>query len=312
MVQLTKNQIHKPSVCILLATYNGENWLHEQLDSIFAQKDCHIEIFVNDDGSNDATIEIISQHPRSTDITVTNHANGGAGQNFLYLMKNTDISQFDYVAFCDQDDIWMEEKLSRAMQQMATHMADAYSSNVTAFWSDGERKLIVKSQPQRLYDYMFESAGPGCTFVFHKQTALAFQTFLQQCSIHKLSEVTLHDWLAYSWVRGTGRKWHIDDYSSLDYRQHDNNVLGASRNKTALKKRLQMVNDGWYFGLARLNAELIGHDNKPAKYLRHGGFFNLLHVLIHAPQLRRRRSEAFFATLLLVNDYIRLKKRPLK
>lgn len=297
-----------PSVAILLATYNGERWLNEQLDSIFAQQECTIHIFANDDGSTDATIEILKQHSRSADISITTHKKGGAGQNFIGLMQNTDFSKYDYIAFSDQDDIWMDAKLSRAISQLSIHKADAYSSNVTAFWHDGERRLIVKSQPQRKYDYMFESAGPGCTFLFNHSTAILFKTFLRDAPADQLTKITLHDWLAYGWARGNGKKWLIDDFSGLDYRQHDNNVLGASRNKTALKKRWQMVNDGWYLHQARLNIKLIGHDNIPAQFLKEGGIMNLIKTMMEIRKVRRRASEALFLSVVFILELFKSKK----
>lgn len=293
-----------PKIAILMATYNGARWLSEQLDSIFAQPDCSIRIFANDDGSSDETLSILAQHRFAANIHVTQNKQGGAGQNFLHLVQSIDLTGFDYVAFSDQDDIWMPDKISRAIAQIKIKKADAYSSNVTAFWADGERRLIVKSQPQRKYDYLFESAGPGCTFVFRNSTATAFQAFLRECPVGKLVKVTLHDWLAYSWVRGTGKKWFIDDFSGLDYRQHENNVLGASRNKMALKKRWQMITDGWYLNQAKLNVDLIGGGGSPALFLKQRHFSDLLQSLVEILQLRRRKSEALFLGFILVRYYM--------
>src|SRR5690606_19432757 len=93
----------RPTIAILMATYNGCDWLEEQLNSAFLQQDCSVHIFVNDDGSSDQSLEIIKSHPRSADITLTTKKCGGAGANFLHLVRSTDISAFDYVAFSDQD-----------------------------------------------------------------------------------------------------------------------------------------------------------------------------------------------------------------
>ena len=302
------SDVSLPLVAILMATYNGERWLSEQLDSIFTQLDCRIHIFANDDGSSDETLAILSRHRFAASIHITQDKRGGAGQNFLHLVQITDLTGFDYVAFSDQDDIWMPDKISRAIAQIKMQDADAYSSNVSAFWADGERRLIMKSQPQRKYDYLFESAGPGCTFVFRNNTATAFQAFLRECPVDKLVKVTLHDWLAYGWVRGTGKKWFIDDFSGLDYRQHGNNVLGASRNRMALKKRWQMITDGWYIEQARGNARLIGHENAPARYLCNGGLGNLVRTLLNISQLRRRRSEALFVGFVLLFEFFGLRR----
>lgn len=301
---------HPVTIAILMATYNGGDWLEEQLDSIFLQQGCNIHIFVNDDGSSDQSLEIIKDYPRFADITITTQKCGGAGANFLHLVRSTDISAFDYVAFSDQDDVWKSDKLMRAVSQLRVHHASAYSSNVTAYWPDGERRLIVKSQPLRLYDYLFESAGPGCTFVLPQKVAHELKEFLDQCPPSDLAKVTLHDWLIYSWVRSNGGTWHIDDFSGLDYRQHGNNVMGASRNRTAMTKRWKMVSDGWYLDEARRNALLVGDRTVPAKFLMHANLKNLFHTLVKVRELRRRKSEALLVGAILLRELFKIRKIP--
>ncbi|MFC4292481.1 glycosyltransferase [Sphingorhabdus arenilitoris] len=307
MAQEFPKNTELPSIAVLMATYNGDRWLNEQLDSIFAQSDCDVQIFANDDGSSDTTLSILQRHRNASRIHITEDRQGGAGQNFLHLLRTANLGDFDYVALSDQDDIWMASKFARAISRLNDSSADAYSSNVTAFWPDGERKLIEKAQPLRKYDYMFESAGPGCTFVFTRETALAFQKFLKNCPSDKLKKVTLHDWIAYGWVRGTGRTWFIDNFSGLDYRQHDSNVLGASRSAGALANRWKMVSDGWYFEQALNNALLIGHSNVAATFLEKRKFADLVRTLLQMTQLRRRKSEALFVGFVLAYEYLRSK-----
>ena len=95
-----------------------------------------------------------------------------------------------------------------------------------AFWEDGQKKTIKKNQPQQKFDHLFESAGPGCTFVLTKKLALKLQQFLKRDQFNQLDNY--HDWLIYAFARTYGFKWHIDSYPGVDYRQHSLNVFGAN------------------------------------------------------------------------------------
>jgi hypothetical protein len=81
---------------------------------------------------------------------------GNANRNFQYLVREAPIGQADYVALSDHDDIWLPDKLRRAVDTLTATGADAYSSDVLAFWPDGREQPVVKSQPQRRY-----GPGPG-------------------------------------------------------------------------------------------------------------------------------------------------------
>src|SRR5271168_832941 len=94
-------------VCILLATYNGEQFLKEQLDSILAQRGVRTVIYVSDDGSRDQTVRVIEEMARkATDIVVLPPVanSGSAARNFIRLCSDVPVAGFDYVAFADQDD----------------------------------------------------------------------------------------------------------------------------------------------------------------------------------------------------------------
>ncbi len=295
-----------PRIAVLLATYNGQQWIGEQLDSVFSQTDCNVDVFVNDDGSADQTLEAIAAHPAAARIAVSKRKCGGAGQNFLFILSHTDLSSYDFVAFCDQDDIWEHNKLQRAVAVLQESGADGYSSDVTAFWPDGERRPVIKSQRQRDFDHCFESAGPGCTFVLARKTVRELKEFLSSCAADDLGKISLHDWFIYCWARETGRQWVIDSFSSLNYRQHGSNVLGAARGLAAWKARWAMVNDGWYLSQARLNAELTGANNPPVRFLRERGFKDFLFCLRNFTQMRRRKSEAAFLSLIFLFHFLRL------
>ena len=97
---------------IILATYNGEKYLREQLDSVLANTFTDFEIHICDDGSTDGTLEIAREYvEKYSQITLwENQENQGYTKNFLQAVKRETAS---YFMFCDQDDIWMPDKIEQ-------------------------------------------------------------------------------------------------------------------------------------------------------------------------------------------------------
>ena len=110
------NIINTLEVCVLMATYNGEKYLREQVDSIIGQHNININLIVRDDGSTDSTINILSEYEEKGLLTYTKGANLGPARSFMELLKFSPIS--DYYAFSDQDDIWLPDKIKTAVDMM--------------------------------------------------------------------------------------------------------------------------------------------------------------------------------------------------
>jgi rhamnosyltransferase len=234
-------------IAVLLTTFNGVEFLGEQVYTILNQIDVNITLYVSDDHSSDGTLQYLNDlaglNSRIVILPKTERV-GAAGKNFYRLVCDVDTSGFDYVAFADQDDIWNLDKLSRHVELIKAKNAECVSSNVMAFWPEGSKKLICKSQPQKKYDFIFESAGPGCTFLM---TPLLVNK-LRQCLLSNqiAKDIALHDWLTYAVCRSLGKKWVIDATPSIMYRQHANNVLGANSGFRALFARMLKMKQGWY------------------------------------------------------------------
>jgi len=247
-----------PKIAVLMATYNGKQCLPEQIDSILQQVDVELKLFVSDDGSTDGTLEYIKQLADSDSQVVMlpkTERMGSAGKNFYRLIRDVDVSGFDYVAFADQDDIWNNNKLSSHVDLIRANDAEAVSSNVMAFWPDGRQKLIVKSQPQQDFDFLFESAGPGCTFLM--KPWLVNKVKDQLLNNEAAKEVTMHDWLTYAVCRAHGKRWIIDTTPSMYYRQHEHNVIGANSGFRAIWARLKKIKSGWYRHEVALIARVV-------------------------------------------------------
>ena len=238
----------KNTVAVLLATFNGLRWLPAQVNSILEQTEVDVLLFISDDLSTDGTWdwlqELATQDSRITLLPQTRKF-GSASANFYRLILDADTTQCDFIAFSDQDDIWELDKLSRHIRIASQGGFDGVSSNVVAFWPNGAAVNIVKSQAQRELDYLFGSAGPGCTYLMSLWLVGELRKLLTDptsCA----SNVALHDWLVYAVCRAAGRDWYIDDVPTVRYRQHDANEFGANHGLRAKVARLKMLKDGWY------------------------------------------------------------------
>ena len=257
-------------VTVLLATHDGAEYLQEQLDSILRQRDVEVRVVVSDDASRDATPALLAAAAADPRVELLPSGVFGSPQaNFLRLMRDADVTGADAVAFADQDDVWHDDKLARQFALLRGKRLDAVSSNVVAFWprADGgvRRRLIDKAQPQRSLDFLFESAGPGCTFVLE---ASAFRQVRDVLAEHPLVDPSVaHDWLVYAVARALGLRWRIDPTPTIDYRQHGSNATGANSGPKQALVRLRALASGRFRSqvgaVARLTAAIaapaLGH-----------------------------------------------------
>lgn len=238
----------QPLVAVLMATFNGRLWIDAQIESILLQDGVTVDIYISDDLSSDGTsylIESFENTHENIKVLRPQASFGSAGKNFYHLITSVNPEKYDYVAFCDQDDIWQRDKLVRHIHLVQQYDVDGVSSNVIAFWPDGRQKFLNKSQPQRQFDYLFESAGPGCSFLMRSSLIKKVRAVLNDAT-GVATSVSLHDWLTYAVCRASGGRWYIDDRPSLLYRQHANNVLGANHGWGSAWTRIRKMRSGWY------------------------------------------------------------------
>ena len=288
-----------PSVAVLLTAYNGIEWIEEQVDSIFNQKDVNIDIYISVDVSSDGTYEWCQDLAlKNTSVNILPYGNhfGGAAKNFFRLIKDVDFNSYDYISLSDQDDIWLPKKVSRAIRLIRDKKLEACSSNVIAFWKDGREQLINKSYSQKKFDYYFESAGPGCTFLFKQESIKKFKIFLID-NWTLVNEVELHDWMIYAYFRTFSMRWYIDKNPSIYYRQHENNQIGANIYWQAYLARLKKIKNGWYRDEVQKIVSLLKPHAKETISLDR--FF----LIINFYKLRRRLRDAL---VLLFMNILRL------
>jgi len=286
---------NSPSVAVLLAAYNGMEWIEEQVSSILSQKSISIEIFISVDLSNDKTHEWCQDLAgKNAHVKVLPYGEkfGGAAKNFFRLIRDVDFSCFDYVALSDQDDIWDSSKLHHAIRTIEQDSLDGYSSDVIAFWSNGREKLVKKSFPQKKFDYFFEAAGPGCTYVLKQQPTQKFKKFLIK-NWENINCIESHDWLIYAFFRSRGMSWCIDSEPLMLYRQHESNQVGSNFGFLAYLKRIKMVKSGWYRSEVRKISEIISINDDA---------FNLdiWFLIKNFYQLRRQNRDTFILLLMIL------------
>lgn len=289
--------ITTPSIAILLSAYNGVEWIEEQVYTIINQKHVNIELFISVDLSTDDTYDLCKKlEQENTNIFVLEYGDrfGGAAKNFFRLIRDVDFVGFDYVALADQDDIWNDSKLDHAVNMIEKNNLDGYSSDVLAFWKNGRKKLIKKSFPQKKFDYFFEGAGPGCTYVMKKNSVQKFKKFLIENWIN-VNLVQLHDWMIYAYFRSQYMKWKIDDKPLMSYRQHRHNQVGLNLGLKAYAIRFNKIRNKWY------RNEVLKIINLLSLYTAKDVSLNRFFLIKNFWNLRRRPRDLFI--LLSMNIF---------
>ena len=236
-----------PKVNVLLAAYNGEKYLEEQINSILNQKDVDVTITISLDKSTDNSLELLNTlKEKHSNIVLLSYGEryGAAAPNFYRLINDTGFESYDYIALADQDDIWFEDKIISGINKLEETGSVGYSSNITAFWADGRKREIIKATPQREYDYLFEGPGPGCSFILTRNFAMEAQNYFRDNN-EKLKLLDWHDWIIYAFARSKNYKWFIDSKSHMLYRQHSNNQIGANSGARQFKKRVKEILSGY-------------------------------------------------------------------
>lgn len=285
-----------PSIGVMLATYNGAKFVGEQIDSILGQRGVRTTIYVRDDGSDDGTPAIIrdyaAAHPgRMVPLADAPRRFGAACENFLSMLSEVHVAPHAYFAFSDQDDIWLPEKLSRAVERLTATGASGYASNLTAFSeAQASEWTIAKARPQRRFDHLFQSASAGCTYVLDAKAAGLIASRIGRVEDHDWKGMS-HDWLCYAICRSHGLAWVIDDWSGIRYRQHEQNLFGAMPGAAGALKRLSLMRDGWYRSVLLRNRPFLNPGDADEQSLLDRmarlNFGDRLWLAAHAHQLRR-------------------------
>ena len=299
----------QPRITVLLATFNGRRWLPDQVTSILDQHGVAVQLVILDDGSTDGTVDwlgvLASTDPRVT-ILPADKPSGSAARNFYRLIERADTSDADLIALADQDDVWVVDKLQRHAALIAAGGFAAVSSSITSFDANGRRTLVQKGYPQRRFDYLTESPGPGSTFLMTPRVIALVREVLQQDPLARTAEY--HDSLIYAIVRARGWAWHTDRASTVDYRQHGENVMGSNVGGAPALARLRLIQSKWHRKQALIHAEVglkIAQDaTRPGlarmnSLMASTGLRSRLGLAMAAGSLRRRPRDRVVIAVLI-------------
>lgn len=225
-------------VCILLSTYNGERFISSQMDSLVNQDYSPLEILVRDDGSIDQTCKIVKDY---VGITIKGEVirgdNVGVVRSFWTLLRQSP-ADVDYLAFCDQDDVWTKDKITRAvsfMMEARQGIPVMYFSRLTIVNENLEPCHLSKlpSRQPTFKNALVENIATGCTIVINDA---ARRLLLKHPPC--LDKVIMHDWWVYLAVSAFG-KVHYDECPTVLYRQHQENLVGSQRGFRAFQGRVK-------------------------------------------------------------------------
>ena len=216
-------------ILIILASFNGVKYIKQQIDSILSQEGVNIDIKIFDDGSSDGTVELISSLYSSERIQIIQNEipTGSSANNFFQSLQQIEeiyFEKYNYIAFADQDDIWLPNKLKEAVVILDTQEADLYMSNLILWQEKSYRKSIVnKSFSQKKYDYLFEGGSAGCTYVLSAKFVLKLKDIIKNTD-NLYWKYFSHDWFIYFVARTNNFKVTIDNRSFILYRIHEKNT----------------------------------------------------------------------------------------
>jgi len=220
-------------IAILLASYNGEKFIAEQIESIIGQTYRNWTLFINDDGSTDSTLRIIEDYSKKYPDKIINInypiKKLGSSANFYKLLESVDS---DYYMYCDQDDYWLPDKIEKCMQRMDEQ--ELIHSNAPLIVHsdlkvvDKDLNILhpsfhgfTKVKPNKFATFNYlgvMNCVTGCTMLFNHAA--------RQLPLQNEETNAWHDWWMALLVARDGKIAYIDEATIL-YRQHDKNVLGA-------------------------------------------------------------------------------------
>ncbi|MBO6284566.1 MAG: glycosyltransferase family 2 protein [Pseudobutyrivibrio sp.] len=269
------------NIVVLLATYNGKNYLRQQLDSLLNQTFDNFRIVVHDDGSTDGTIDILNEYrdnnPEKIEL-LHGQSCGSAKANFLWMLKKEEA---DVYFFCDQDDVWHETKIEKSLKALgdlsepACVFSDMWvvDENLNEI-SDSFIRYIGREPGNTAYtQILIDNPAAGCTMCFNRALRDLTVELLPKLD---LENIPMHDALVLALASITGEVKAIDE-PLVSYRQTGNNIMGAvtesdsdkrNRNVSDFKegslfaKKKAFVNEARLFAAELAKADFISKDKK--------------------------------------------------
>ncbi len=233
-------------VQIVMGTWNSARFLSEQLESFSAQQHTDWSLWVSDDGSSDNTLEMVRAYAESVpqDVHLIEGPRKGVAANFLSLLCHPDL-QSGPVAMADHDDVWLPDKLTRALDTLAGQDPDRpilYCTGSKVVDADLQdlHPSPARPRPPSFRNALVQTIAGGNTMMLN-----AAGLALARAAGPEL-DVPFHDWWLYLLVTGAGGTVIYDERPSLLYRQHQGNMRGQNRGLAARVDRLSELLDNRY------------------------------------------------------------------
>ena len=222
-------------VTILLSTYNGARYLPDQLDSLVEQTHTDWRLRWRDDGSTDGSRALVeafaaARPPGQVERLADDGVHRGIASSFLALIRaHVAAGQDDVIAFADQDDVWLPEKLARGVEALAEAAGDEPGLYCA-------RQMLVSDRLRTLGPSPAIRRAPGFPGALAQNIATGCTVMLNAPACHLLAEITapdntLHDWWAYIVVSAVGGRILVDSVPTVLYRQHSGNAVGVAASR---------------------------------------------------------------------------------
>ncbi len=244
------------NIAILMCTYNGDKFLKEQLDSFANQSHKGHHLFVYDDHSTDGTEELIAEYKQNNKATWSrNQVQLGCCKNFLNSLIATP-DNFEFYSLADQDDIWLENKLSKAVKYLKNipeGVPALYGSRSIITDNQGNRDGLspLFAKPPSFKNALVQSLAGGNTMVFNKAARDIIAKAVMDVDVFS------HDWFIYQLISGVGGKIYYDLEPEILYRQHVGNLTGSNNGFLARLSRAKSFLSGSFKGWNDRNIEAL-------------------------------------------------------
>jgi glycosyltransferase involved in cell wall biosynthesis len=287
-----------PKVTVCLATYNGGDFLHEQIESLISQKNIEVRIIAGDDGSEDNTVEILEKYFKSGLISKILYFDRiGSTKNFASLLQ--ECSNSDYVAFADQDDIWDEEKLSFLTSEFSGVEPQLVFCGRVVLNAHSDFSAMLPTSGMRIgfQNALIESSVPGNTIVLNSHAVDLINDSL-------ISQVKYFDAYIYLLISALGRVVYVEK-PLVHYRIHSKNQVGLG-NKSVPEKFESIAN---YIRTAEIFKSDFGNRIPEAKRQILSEFLNAFHnpnffyssfLILKSRVQRQKRSESMGWKMLAI------------
>lgn len=279
-------------VCVFMSTYNGEEYLGEQIDSILQQENVEVMLYIRDDGSCDKTLQIIETYiKQGRNIIVKKGENVGFQKSFAIISHESE--EADYYAFADQDDVWMPNKLSHAIGMLKPILDPAlYGGNILITdaslqnekkWVNNDTEFEYQEHKIKHY-YALGYTMYACSMVWNRKLQILIEKYMPKYFVS-------HD-VYLTMLTGAVGYFVVDKEAMIYHRVHGNNAAGIENNLfKRIKKGYRLYWGKQRRRLSKVAKEII--ENYSDCINREKPGVQLLHDIAKCPQSWKNRWNLF-------------------